>query len=125
LRPRPPSLFPLVAHELGSELTLRRVLVMSPAPKTDTLHGRLAPECHRVQVIEFEQPACRAALTGGADKRALTSVSLPHRALDRGGDVPSPRTGAPVARARLGGGGELAALELADGDVKRPVQYPR
>ena len=64
-------------------------------------------------------------MTGRAHEGALTTVTLPHRAPDLGGDVPSTRTRAPVARARLIGGGELAPLELADGRVEGAVEHPR
>src|SRR2546425_6675159 len=44
-----------------------------------SIHRRLIPESHRVDVIKFQQSARRATMSGGADKRALPTVSLPHR----------------------------------------------
>src|SRR5207244_13434645 len=112
LRPRPPSLFTLVAHELGSERALCGVLVMSSTLQGDPLRRRLTPESHRIEVIEFQQPACRATLTLGADKRASTSISLPYRAPDLGRDVPVVRQRAPLAGAGLAGCRELPPFVL-------------
>ena len=83
------------------------------------------PRATGVDVVEFQQRAGRATPPGGAHKRALAPVSLPHRAPHLGGDVPVVRRRAPLAGAGLIGGGELAALELADGRVEGAVEHPR
>src|SRR5439155_9845036 len=70
LGPRTPSLFSLVAHELGAERALRRVLVVGGAPESDPIHRRLTPKCHRVDVIELQEGARRATLTGRTDESA-------------------------------------------------------
>ena len=56
------------------------MVIMGSAQESDPFHRRLAPECHRIDVIELQQGARRATLTGRAGERAMTTVSLPHRA---------------------------------------------
>jgi len=69
--PRPPSLVEFVVHEFGSERAFRRVDVVTPAQKPNPVHRWLAPARHRLDVIELQEGARRATLTGCADERAL------------------------------------------------------
>src|SRR5436309_5623123 len=113
LRPRAPSLLSLVVHELGSECALCSIVIMGSAQESDPFHRRLAPECHRIDVIELQQGARRATLTGRAGERALTTVALPHRAPHVSRDIALAR-GSPRARTGLARRPELALLLLTD-----------
>src|SRR3989442_7033662 len=94
-----PRLFALVLHELPSERAFCLKLIVAAASQTHGFHRRPAPTRHRLNVIVFEHCARRATLTGLADERASPTISLPHRALDRRGNVSFPRRLAPLGAA--------------------------
>ena len=70
-------------------------------------------------MIELESCACRATVSGFARIRALSSVTLPDRALDVRGDVTRARRVTAPATARLIGRRELLLLELLDQRIER------
>src|SRR5258706_4421150 len=72
----------LSPHERDAKRPLGLVLVVGAAAKAHALHARPAAARHRVDVIELEQPARRAAATAVADERAPTLVALPDCAAD-------------------------------------------
>src|SRR2546422_455493 len=84
------------------------------------LHGRTA----RLVGAESELPQPRnyIALPGRLDRRGLSPVALPDRALDVSGDVA--RVGAWArASARARGGGELAPLEPLDQGIEGALEH--
>lgn len=66
--------------------------------------------------------ARRAAAAGFAHERALAAVPLPDGPPDLGGDMAPWGRRTPLTRTRPCGGGELAALELTNERIERPLE---
>src|SRR5437899_269312 len=114
---RTPGALPLLTHEARPESAVRLVLIVGTAPQPYPLHRCPAPERHRVDVIELQERALPAAVSGCADEGALALIALPDGAPDMRRDE-SPTGGAARARPRLRGRRELALLELVDEGIE-------
>ena len=123
VRPRRCAASRLRAMQAGSERLLGRVLVVSPAAQSHALHGRPPAPGHRLDVVELEPGAGRAAVAGIAHERALAAVAPRPPAGPRPGRGAGWRWAA-GGLARSGGRRELALLEPGDQGVEGAVEAP-
>jgi hypothetical protein len=79
--------FTFPAHEVGAERALGRVLIMRAAAEPYARHRRLSSTSERLNMIKLEPGPRLAAPAVLAHKRALATVTLPHGATDRCGDM--------------------------------------
>jgi hypothetical protein len=119
-----PRRLALAAHEVRPERELRSVLIVGAAAQPNSGHRGRPVTRHRLYVIEFEQPARRAAAAGFANERAPPAVALPDGASDMGRNVTGRRARLPAA-SRASRSRELAPLELLDQCIERAVQHQR
>jgi hypothetical protein len=110
------TLLPALAEVLRSG-----VVVVAPAAQRDVVGRRLAAKGVRDDVVEFEEPACVAAMTVRSDVGAAAEVPHPDDALDRGRGFASHRVGA-TATARAVRVRELVPGQLLQQRGQRPIE---
>jgi hypothetical protein len=72
--------YALFMHESSSESALRFMLIMSMAPQSHVLDGRLTSTSDWLDVIELEELAGPTAMPALADECALPAIALAHGA---------------------------------------------
>ncbi|MGH7730906.1 MAG: hypothetical protein ACRENJ_06595 [Candidatus Eiseniibacteriota bacterium] len=110
-------------HELCAERALGAVLVVSVAPQPDPFDGGLAPARDLRHVIELDELARLAPAAALTHVRALAAIALPDRAHDVRRNGAGARRRTRPTPLRVGGRRELALLELADGQIERPLDH--
>src|SRR6185369_796023 len=120
-RPRRRGLLALLLHEPGAVRLLGRVLVVAGAAEPEVVHGGLAATGELLHMVELEIATGSSAPARFTRVRALTAVSLPHRAPHVVGDVARARLGVAPALAWPGARPEANALELLDQQLDRAV----
>src|SRR5688572_10362459 len=71
----------------GAEIHPRLVVVVPPATELDVLHGGRPAHRVRLDVVELDEGARRAAASVLSDEGAAAEVAEPDRAFDLGGHV--------------------------------------